>query len=399
MIDDMTALKQAMGEMDAEDPAVAEAAKDRAARILGDARLSFSKMAELIEQRRLLLRPRIVANIKRMDQPDMLGDAAFRDAGSALRREGQTFRQIAEAIELNGGPPSRYVDPVQTSEALQTNLSLSEPAEPVWLYALALAARIIFFPVRHPLRFFTVGLLAFVLFNTVRGFVGFGAASFPGFVDVVAGARQRVDKAMSAVVDKRNSQQPPPVNGGCGIADTGSRPHRSAPPPRRLLLPPPLPRRLLPRLKRLLLPQLRRPPRQLRRLQRHLSTRRDLPLQDRRRTIVLQRRSHAISADLMSKRLTPENPGQPGHVSVAPAVATGAVVDTDLLSRHLPIARSPLDTSAPEFGRYRRGSIIWVAALAATASGQRPGPCRAVGDQLWTTQAAVRTSRSPASFV
>jgi hypothetical protein len=206
MIDDMTALKQAMGEMDAEDPAVAEAAKDRAARILGDARLSFSKMAELIEQRRLLLRPKIVANIKRMDQPDMLGDAAFRDAGSALRREGQTFRQIAEAIELNGGPPSRYVDPVHTSEALQTNLSLSEPAEPVWLYALALAARIIFFPVRHPLRFFTVGLLAFVLFNTVRGFVGFGQ-QVSGFVDVVAGARQRVDKAMSAFVDKRGSQQ------------------------------------------------------------------------------------------------------------------------------------------------------------------------------------------------
>jgi hypothetical protein len=206
MIDDMTALKQAMGEMDAEDPAVAEAAKDRAARILGDARLSFSKMAELIEQRRLLLRPRIVANIKRMDEPEMLGDAAFRDAGSALRREGQTFRQIAEAIELNGGPPSRYVDPVHTSEALQTNFSISEPAEPVWLYALALAARIIFFPVRHPLRFFTVGLLAFVLFNTVRGFVGFGQ-QVSGFVDVVAGVRQRVDKAVSAVADRRSSQQ------------------------------------------------------------------------------------------------------------------------------------------------------------------------------------------------
>ncbi len=206
MIDDMTALKQAMGEMDAEDPAMAEAAKDRAARILGDARLSFAKMAELIEQRRLLLRPRIVANIKRMDQPDMLGDAAFRDAGSALRREGQTFRQIAEAIEFHGGPPSRYVDPVHTSEALQPNISLIEPAEPLWLHALALAARIVFFPVRHPLRFFTVGLLAFVLFNTVRGFVGFGQ-QVSGFVDVVAGARQRVDKAMSAVIDKRSSQQ------------------------------------------------------------------------------------------------------------------------------------------------------------------------------------------------
>src|ERR1700751_6372298 len=133
MIEDMASLKQAMEQMDEQDPAAAEAAKNRAAHILSASNLSFSKMAELIEQRRLLLRPRIVASIKRMDQPDMLGDAAFRDAGSALRREGQTFRQIAEAIELNGGTPSRYVDPVQTSEALQPNISLSEPAEPVWL--------------------------------------------------------------------------------------------------------------------------------------------------------------------------------------------------------------------------------------------------------------------------
>src|ERR1700704_7019265 len=104
MIDDMPRLKEAMEQMDAEDPAVAQAAKDRAAQTLSDAKLSFSKMAELIEQRRLLLRPRIVATIKRMDQPGMLGDAAFRDAGSALRREGRTFGQIAEAIESTGGP-------------------------------------------------------------------------------------------------------------------------------------------------------------------------------------------------------------------------------------------------------------------------------------------------------
>jgi hypothetical protein len=99
MIDDMPRLKEAMEQMDAEDPTVAQAAKDRAAQTLSDAKLNFAKMAELIEQRRLLLRPRIVAGIKRMDQPGMLGDAAFRDTGSALRREGQSFRQIAEAIE------------------------------------------------------------------------------------------------------------------------------------------------------------------------------------------------------------------------------------------------------------------------------------------------------------
>lgn len=206
MIDDMTALKQAMGEMDAEDPVMAEAAKARAARLLDDAGLSFSKMAELIEQRRLLLRPKIIANIKRMDQPDMLGDAAFRDAASALRREGQTFRQIAEAIELNCGTPSRHEDPVQTGAPLPTDMAIGEPAEPLWLHVLAFAARTILFPIRHPLRFFTIALLAFVLFNTVRGFVGFGQ-QVSGFVDFVAGARQRVDHAISAFVDKRSSQQ------------------------------------------------------------------------------------------------------------------------------------------------------------------------------------------------
>src|SRR5215510_7127481 len=108
MIENMALLKQAMAEMDAEDPDAAQAAKDRAAQMLSNAKLSFSKMAELIEQRRLLLRPRIVAGIKRMDQPGMLGEAAFRDTGSALRREGQSFGQIAEAIELATRSAPRY---------------------------------------------------------------------------------------------------------------------------------------------------------------------------------------------------------------------------------------------------------------------------------------------------
>src|ERR1700682_2399641 len=119
MIEDVALLKKTMEQMDAEDPVVAQAAKDRAAQILSDAKLSFSKMAELIEQRRLLLRPRIVVNIKRIDQPGMLGDAAFRDAGSALRKEGQSFREIAEAVERTGRPTSRYEDLVRKSEPLR----------------------------------------------------------------------------------------------------------------------------------------------------------------------------------------------------------------------------------------------------------------------------------------
>src|SRR5436305_10814368 len=114
MIDDMALLKQAMERMDADDPTVAQSAKDRAAQILSEAKLNFSKMAELIQQRRLLLQPTIVARIKRMDQPGMLGDAAFRATGSALRKEGQCFLQIAEVIEASSKPAPRYDDLVHT---------------------------------------------------------------------------------------------------------------------------------------------------------------------------------------------------------------------------------------------------------------------------------------------
>src|SRR6266851_4994881 len=196
MIDDMPRLKQAMEQMDAEDPTVAQAAKDRAAQTLSDAKLNFSKMAELIEQRRLLLRPRIVAGIKRMDQPGMLGDAAFRDTGSALRREGQSFRQIAEAIELAARPSLRYEDPVQMSEPLHQ--MASEPGTPAWLRALVFVASIVFFPLRHPIRFLAIALLATLLFYALRGFVPSGQQAL-GYFDGVAAVRHSVDKAMSSV--------------------------------------------------------------------------------------------------------------------------------------------------------------------------------------------------------
>jgi hypothetical protein len=205
MIDDMASLKQAMEQMDADDAAVAQAAKDRAAQILSEARLSFSKMAELIEQRRLLLRPRIVASIKRMDQPSMLGDSAFRDAGASLRKEGQSFFQIAEALELNGGTTFRYEEPVPRGELLHPLEIEAEPDAPAWLGALTLATRIIFYPLRHPIRFLAIAVIVFMLFNTLRGFVGAGR-QMSGYVADVSAARQRADAAMSSVssfVEKR----------------------------------------------------------------------------------------------------------------------------------------------------------------------------------------------------
>ena len=201
MIDDMALLKQAMEQMDAEDPAVAQTAKDRAAQILSDAKLNFSKMAELIEQRRLLLRPRIVAGIKRMDQPGMLGDSAFRDTGSALRKEGQGFGQIAEAIERTGRPSLRYEDLAQKSDALHQMASeplyemASEPGTPAWLRALAFVVSIVFFPLLHPIRFLAIALLAILLFYALNGF----GQQVLKYFDGIAAVRHSTDQAISSV--------------------------------------------------------------------------------------------------------------------------------------------------------------------------------------------------------
>jgi hypothetical protein len=211
MIDDMARLKQAMEQMDAEDPAEAQAAKDRAAQMLSNAQSSFSKMAELIEQRRLLLRPRIVAGIKRMDQPGMLGEAAFRDAGSALRREGQSFRQIAEAIELSTKPAPRYEGLAEKSEPLHQMASeplplyemAGEPREPAWTRALVFAASVVFFPLRHPIRLLAIALVAVLLFYALRGFVSLGQ-QVSG--DGVAAVRRSADTAMSSVGSFVNDQ-------------------------------------------------------------------------------------------------------------------------------------------------------------------------------------------------
>jgi len=206
MIEDMALLKRTMQQMDAEDPVAAQAAKDRAAEILGKAKLNFSKMAEWIEQRRLLLRPTIVARIKRMDQPGILGDSAFRDTGSALRKEGQSFLQIAEAIEAAGQPAPRYAETVPESAPAPAHVTEGEPFDPTavdpgtWLTTLILIGGFVTFPFRHPLRFLVVVLFAVVLFYAYRGVATLGH-EVTGYFDGsgVAAVRQRADAAISSV--------------------------------------------------------------------------------------------------------------------------------------------------------------------------------------------------------
>jgi len=234
MIDDMAGLKKTMDEMDAEDPVVAQAAKDRAAQTLSDARLNFSKMAGLIEQRRLLLRPRIVASIKRMDQPGMLGDAAFRDAGSALRREGQTFGQIAEALERTGGPTSEYGDRMRNSEPLEQ--MASEPDTPAWRRALGLVTRAV---LRHRILSLAIALLAILLSYALPGFVSPGQ-QVAKYVDGIAAARRSTDQVLSSVSSfiherilrqSREATAPPSPPAPIPSPPTASAPPTTAPAP------------------------------------------------------------------------------------------------------------------------------------------------------------------------
>jgi hypothetical protein len=194
MINDMASLKQAMEQMDAEDAAVAEAAKDRAAKILSDAGLNFTKLAELIEQRRLLLRPRIVSSIKRMDQPEMLSDAVFRDVSASLRREGQSFRQIAEALELSGGTAPRYGNTPNSDGPYQP---ATQPYG-FWPRTQAFAIRMVGYPLRHPIRFLTIALLAVLLINGLRDVTGLGR-QVTGYAGGVSAARERWDSVVSSV--------------------------------------------------------------------------------------------------------------------------------------------------------------------------------------------------------
>jgi hypothetical protein len=197
MINDMASLKQAMQQMDADDVVVAQAAKDRAAHILSDAGLNFAKLAELIEQRRLLLRPKILASIKRMDQPASLGDAAFRDTGASLRKEGQSFRQIADALELTGATASDFEQPSHRGELPHRTEFDARQDDPASSSAPPLMTHAALYPLRHPIRFLVISVLSVMLFNALRDLATSGR-QIPGYRASVA-ARQHVDAAISSV--------------------------------------------------------------------------------------------------------------------------------------------------------------------------------------------------------
>ena len=229
MIDDMASLKHAMEQMDSDDATVAQAARDRAAQILADARLSFAKIGELIEERRLLLRPRIVASIKRMDQPDGLGDAAFRDTGASLRKEGQSFRQIAEALELGGPVAPRHdkavhngLHPVEFGN--QRDVAESQRDPPLVSYLL---------------RFLVVAGLAVVLIYALYEFAA-GSWHLPGYRAGLGAARQRADvTAPVSPGEPAPSASPPTAAAPSGNESAPAAPSPAAPANPPAVSPPP----------------------------------------------------------------------------------------------------------------------------------------------------------------
>lgn len=104
--------------MDSADGAVALAAKNDAARLLTTAQLSFSAIAEQLEQRRLLMPPDIVAAIKRIDLPGE-GDAAFVGARKLLTRAKLSFQHIAAALEHASVSPAEHAALAQEFAALR----------------------------------------------------------------------------------------------------------------------------------------------------------------------------------------------------------------------------------------------------------------------------------------
>src|SRR5580700_5751630 len=219
MINDMASLKQAMEQMDADDVVVAQAAKDRAANILSEAGLNFAKLAELIEQRRLLLRPRILASIKRMDQP------------ASLRKEGQSFRQIADALELTGATAFRYEEPAHRGELLHRVEFDGARDDPASASTPPLMTHAALYPLRHPIRFLVIAVLSVMLFNALRDLVASGR-QIPGYRASIA-ARQHVDAAMSSVKrvmrPTEEAGTPPTPPASIPSASSGEQPPTSLP--------------------------------------------------------------------------------------------------------------------------------------------------------------------------
>jgi hypothetical protein len=195
---------------------------------------------------------------------------------------------------------------------------------------------------------------------------------------------------------RRRRRSPPPQS-------RRLRPRRRRRPrPRWLLLPPyrlpPQPRPLLPQMHRRLrhrprrLPHLHRLPLQVHRFQRRVATRGVTPLQSRQRTVARRERIAipGLVAAHPSKTLARASiPAWRGRVPVASAVAPGAVVDTELLPRHLPFLPSKRGVGGAAARCIEHGPRL---GRGAGSGGSRAGP--PIQQTARSEQSTVLKSRS-----
>jgi len=237
MIDDMAPLKKAMEQMDAEDPDVAQAAKEQAAQTLSDAKLSFSKLAELIEQRRLLLAA------QDRDRPQTHGSARHAWRRGLPRRRQRAPERRSELSAKLPKPSNLTADPRPNTRIWHRGASPLRQAANEMPYGMPKRATVmgcrtnhrtgcrtspctgcratcvcrmaewcsvfvaaLFLPVptSHK-RFLMLALVAFLLFYALRGIVGLGQP-VTGHPESVATARRGADSVMSSVSSFINEQ-------------------------------------------------------------------------------------------------------------------------------------------------------------------------------------------------
>ncbi|HLN07391.1 MAG TPA: hypothetical protein VK281_00260 [Xanthobacteraceae bacterium] len=204
--------------MDGLDSSAAVAAKNDAARLLTAAQLSFTAIAEQLEQRRLLMPPDIIAAIKRIDLPGE-GDAAFVGTRKLLARAKLSFQDIAQALEHASVSPAEHAALARELAALR-NVYVRQQ---VTIARLKLMLGFTWFSGFLQRSFGRTGLLcgalivAVLLFTTERGLLDFGSglAQAGGARSAQATLVQQPSILAAAQPDKRQAAAatlPPIVN-------------------------------------------------------------------------------------------------------------------------------------------------------------------------------------------
>jgi hypothetical protein len=220
--------------MDAPGDNEALAAKQQVASLLTGAELSFGKIGEQIEQRRLLLSPDIVAAIKRIDLIGE-GDAAFIGTRKMLARAKLSFQHIAEALDASSVHPTEYAAlerELRQLRAMQVHQQIEIAGLKILLGSTRLAEflRYSWRPIFLAAVFIAIGLGAFQI---SRGLVAM-VSTLVGVSHATASSEGSVPRAVVGVepastsrrLDDSSSTFPRPICFGGVRCDWGGVPYR-----------------------------------------------------------------------------------------------------------------------------------------------------------------------------